>query len=1025
MLEKRQIQVDFTRSVDQRTATKLVLAGKLLTAQDVVWRGKTVERRTGYTALPTSILGGANITSLAKGYVYNNELLAQGSSLWSWSAQNSTWISKGTGFDLAGISKTPVYRSSAQVSESDCSTGAGFTCYLWHQQPNTSTDEIRAQVIDESVGTVITANALLSTGGANAFSLPKIIFFAGVFFAMWWEASTIQFSTWNSTNPNAGWTAKASLTASATGLKVLDAVVVNNRAFVTFNAAANPTSLIEVNSSGTIIGGPTSSGITGDNGVALGSSQDNFLYVVGNNSVNGLQRTVFDLTCTVTQAAATIEVGFNIQFLVAGFLSRATSCDLYYSPSGIAVNTNPATRSVNLTSSGTIGTLNTFQRGAVVASMPFLFGGREYIWLSTAWGIPLSPFPNVQVGRSICLFEDTLQNGTASRIAAQALFGTARSYVAGANGVRVAQTLLDSQSRPFTTWLEQFIFQLSNTQNTSAVGIARVTASPQGTSPITSAQFGGVVVTGGGFLSIYDGANPVELGFLQYPEVLTMTTSTTGGNLGNGNYQVALTYEWTDNAGNRYQSAPTPAQTIATGAGTTNSIVVTGPMLRHTNKITPRVPARIVVWRTVLNGSTLFRDTPLNNSILNNTTTDTLGYTIIQADSAVNSNEILYTGRALSNIAPPAARYVVAHQNRLFLMGMEDPNLIWYSRKYVSGDGINFNDGLTLRVDAPGGALMGGASLDDKLVCFKETASYYFQGDGPNDLGQQNTFTPQPQPISGDIGCADARTIVKLPFGVIFLSKKGFWLLDRGLTPHYIGAPVENLVNPFGQPQLVFTSVQVLPKKNQVRWTTASGTCLLLDYTDAIAMDADPTNMDVYKWSVFTNYAAVDSAIWQSNFVHIGSDNAVCQDSDSTNSDTRIVAGVTSTSGISGIAETSWIHLAGIQGFQRVWRALLAGATQGGAHSPTITVAFDYDGNQYTFGNPYSPIGGMFIPLPLPTAEPLQIRHGLYKETCEAVKFRIAFTPEINQAPWRLEDLTLEVGIKKGAFKLPAAVSLG
>src|SRR5262249_19695430 len=145
--------------------------------------------------------------------------------------------------------------------------------------------------------------------------------------------------------------------------------------------------------------------------------------------------------------------------------------------------------------------------------------------------------------------------------------------------------------------------------------------------------------------------------------------------------------------------------------------------------------ARIVVWRTAVNGSTLFRDSALNNSTSNPYGTQSTTYTITQADSAVTGNEQLYTSGALANIGPPAARFPVSHQNRLFLMGMEDPGLIWFSRKYVKGAGINFSDVLTMRVDAPGGDISGGASLDDKLIVFKQTATYAVFGDGPDNLG--------------------------------------------------------------------------------------------------------------------------------------------------------------------------------------------------------------------------------------------------------------------------------------------------
>src|SRR5260370_20571636 len=119
------------------------------------------------------------------------------------------------------------------------------------------------------------------------------------------------------------------------------------------------------------------------------------------------------------------------------------------------------------------------------------------------------------------------------------------------------------------------------------------------------------------------------------------------------------------------------------------------------------------------------------------------------------------------------------------------------------------------------------------------------------------------------------------------------------------------------------------------------------------------------------------------------------QDSDTANSDTRAT-----TLGIQGVFETGPLKINGVQGFQRVWRSLFAGQTQGGRHQPTVTITSNYqDGGAANppvevFSTPFNiPMGGgMFINGPLPTTEPLQWPHPNHNPTSESHKLKAQFT---------------------------------
>lgn len=1018
-LQTTTVSVDFTKSLDQRTSSKLVLAGKLTTATDMVFRGKAIERRSGFTALSQTIYGGTSLsteTSLL-GYVLGNTVAVQGKKFYTYDSKKTQWSSHSTGINPLAITKAIAYRSARPVTWTAMESTNGYTCYLVVTAPTSGTTAVEARIIDETTGAQVGDVTILDT--SSTVNIVQVAAKSNVFIAVWLRGSTQVFgSTFDTTNPNGGW-AVINLVTSSNAANGLAAISVNNRVFIVNRQGAGSTAQVEeLDTNLAILAGPVDTTMPAGAGCFIASSNDGFLYVLAFDT-NTLRRTVLNLSLTITQASATVDTPntANSSNSAAGF-PLAASSDIYYS-FGADTNNNRV-RFVNLTSGGTIGTLRNFVRGSAVATTPFQDGaGRRYIWLFSRWGI-VGGAPNSgqnTLGQSLGLFEDTKKDGTAARFVGQALYGSARfTFTLGLNPIAVRT---DNNGNAFTIALDQFVLSLASGTATNAVGIARLTTNTQAPA-LQKALFGGLALQACGSPSLFDGSDPVEMGFPQYPEVIRLQNVVGGGSLSAGAYQYALTYEWVDNLGNRWQSAATPTQSVT--AALNDQTTITVPYLRWTNKVSPRADVRIVIWRTVSNGSTLFRLTPLTNSIVNDTTNDTTTYTDAAADSSINSNEILYTAGALANIVPPASRYAVAHQNRLFLLGLEDSNLLWYSRKYVAGGGINFDDSFTLRVNPWGGDITGGASMDDKLIVFEQTATAVLYGDGPNDLGSNNTFVT-PQLVSQDIGCADARSIVSTPFGVLFLSNKGFYLLDRGLQMRYLGAAVENLIKPLGFTGVpAITSVQLLQDRSQVRWTLkpvgifsptgyvvdSPGVCLVCDYTDVLAADADEIS-DKFKWTTFTNYYASDAVIWNGSYIQIGSNNIVKVDSESANSDAS-----TTTQGIVGVAETGWIKVKGVQDFQRVVRALFTGATNGSNHSFTVYIAYDYIPN---FVESFS-VG------PLGITEPWQFRHMLsYKQKCEAIKFRIISSQETT-AKFSIENLTLELGTKKGAFKLPASATV-
>ncbi len=330
-------------------------------------------------------------------------------------------------------------------------------------------------------------------------------------------------------------------------------------------------------------------------------------------------------------------------------------------------------------------------------------------------------------------------------------------------------------------------------------------------------------------------------------------------------------------------------------------------------RLTGKARVKVVAYRTIADGTTVYyRD----NEILNDTTADTVVIALTISDATLQVKEILYTvGGALENISPPACTVVHKHKNRVFLAGLEDGNDYWFSREHVQAEGVSFSDGFRKRTDPRGGRITAMSTLDDKLVFFKPAALFTQIGDGPNDRGEQDDYR-QPDLISSDVGCANQKSVVIMPLGIMFQTpSKGIWILTRSSGIEYIGAPVEA----YNSSRI--TSAVVLETQNEVRFTTEDNVCLVYNY-------------QYNQWSTFSNYEA-ESAINELNtYLHLKSDGTV---------NAEIVGQYNDNGQTYKMAiETPWYQFVKVQGFQRIYRWSLLGDFIS-HHTSRVKIAYDFE----------------------------------------------------------------------------------
>lgn len=407
----------------------------------------------------------------------------------------------------------------------------------------------------------------------------------------------------------------------------------------------------------------------------------------------------------------------------------------------------------------------------------------------------------------------------------------------------------------------------------------------------------------------YDGASVVEQGFLQYPYKIALSLmSPVTPYLGVGLYGYMAVYEAFDDAGRRHVSAPSPVVSITTTSGHEGVTVDIPPLT-----VSLRQRYRVVIYRTLMNGSTFYRVASVEATVGSTSTPVTFGD--LTPDADIEGEEQIYTaGDQLPNIDPPPYRVSCIHQNRMFLVPIEsEQREVWYSRPILDSMGIQFSDVLVQKMDAGETAILGLVSHYARLLAFSANRTLVFDGDGLNSAGFGSGYAVYQ--LAQGVGCRDQRTIVQCPAGVLFQSSTCIKLIDRAMQISDVGDPVR-----YHTDTLTLRRGLLLEHRDAVVFLT-SGSALLWNYR-------------LNAWSTLTNHAAIDGAVINSQLHFLVSGGAVKREQPNVYTDDG--------SAFARTIETGWISFAGLAGFCRFKRALLVGYN---IAPHTLSVAFQIDGD--------------------------------------------------------------------------------
>jgi hypothetical protein len=937
MLQKQAVSVNFAQGINTKLDPWQLPVGQFQSLVNSIFTtGQQLRKRNGYMEL--SALPNVTYTYLT---TLNNNLTALGSNIAAYNETSSTWVPKGT-IQPMQVSTLPVIRNTLNQTQCDSVIASNGLMLVTYDELNNSTTTYKYALLDSVTGQNIvapTAIPAIASGTIAATSKPYIV---GSYFVV------ITPVTVSGTTYLQYFSIPITLPATVpTPVKVTteayiatytnpgwDAAVINNSSNNAMAIAYNTTSggqgvHVASLTLSQIANAQTTSGIHDFTNAAYKGSLVSVCVDVSNptsplfyisfwNSSNSNA-----YTAAVSISVGVITAVFTPQLIASSItLDNITSAatggsatvfgdvaNTYGYDGSIATNFIDA---VTVSSAGAVGTPFVSLRSVGLGSKAFVLNGSIYYLALYSSSYQPSYF---------------LINGSTSTEYAPVIVGKLAYENGGGPLILGLPNVTVAGSVAQVTYLyKDFVTTwdyINDSQQNATPPVYSQTGINLGTFDFTSsgidtAEIANTLNLSGGFLGMYDGYLPVEHNFFLWPDYVEATTATGSGAITAQQYYYQAIYEWTDNAGNIHRSAPSiPITITTTTSSSTNTIYV--PTLRLTMKTAN--PVKIILYRWSTANQVYYQVTSVTAPTLNSTSTDYVTITDTLADSSIVGNSIIYTnGGVIEDVNAPATNIISLFDTRLWMVDAEDPNLLWYSKQVIEAVPVEMSDLLTYYI-APNtgttqstGPVTGLAPMDDKLVIFKRDSIFYINGSGPDNTGSNSQYS-QPIFITSTVGCVDQSSIVLMQNGLMFQSDKGIWLLGRDLSTQYIGANVEAFNSS------TVNSSNNIPATTQIRFTLSTGQTLMYDYY-------------YQQWGTFKGVPAVSSCIYQNLHTFINGSGQVFQETPGVYMDGPNPVLMSFT--------TSWLNLAGLQGYQRAYFFYILGQYLT-PHKLQLEIAYNYN----------------------------------------------------------------------------------
>lgn len=503
----------------------------------------------------------------------------------------------------------------------------------------------------------------------------------------------------------------------------------------------------------------------------------------------------------------------------------------------------------------------------------------------------------------------------------------------------------------------------------------------------------------GGHLQSFDGAVFRENGFLVAPAI-TACGNVGGGLLADATYTFAVLYERMDAQGRIIESYKSPSVAFAlSGGGGTGAVRLAATSYRTGTDTNAK--DRMTLYMSVGGGTLLYRQ----QSIANDRGADTVQFADVQVLTGLTSNKQIYTsGGEAENAQPDCPITICADKDRAWIVSGNDRLRVDPSKPTIGNRGIAWFSDVGKAVAAADGYLTGLSRMDGKTFAHKKTVTFVSAGDGPDIKGEADTMS-EFDLLTRSVGATDQRSIVVGDAGIYLRGDKGIWLIDRSLQPSYVGEDV-----------LAYNGTTVadscfLPLQNELRFLLSDGKELFY-------------HEQARAWSINTNLQATCMAVVNGRRHFRGASSFPAGDDGYQSADGIYKETIASSSvpfqdahrgavpPLTYVVEiqTGWIKLGSLQGFGRVFRALVLGEALGATWAVEMRNYFDYISTE---------VAGRFI-TGTGSGSPAADRGTLAEmpfstQKCEAVSVKLRFNSshEIN-----VSGFSLEVGMYPGAKRV-------
>lgn len=990
-LEKQPLQLLFGGGIDTKVDPKSLDTGNLLVLENGVLKKRNrIDKRNGYVKLGDKLIDGTSLPSGDNLATFKDELLLYANqNLYSYSESNDNWISKGDCVSVI-VETEPVVKNTYAQTLVDSAVCNGVAAFAWED----SRGGVRASVFDNDKKTVILSDVSIDSSGSHC----RVVCFQNYLFIFYYKSGSLYCRRINSKAPSSFEAAVQVANDINTTAVQYDVIDFNNeRILLGYNyQTATGIKLKYLDVSLTeLVGGFSFRVFTeaATNSIALVRGNLNTIYLAYHNNTDGLRCQIFNIGFTSLQGPFTLNASTTpIAENLTGYLLADNSGVKFFYQQNNAATYNHLVRSVTALYSGSASGDDVFMRSVGLASKAFTFDGRGFVALVHDSTLQATNF----VARDDGLIIAKQRYGLSGGLTTKAILPNV--------------SLIDSSKFRFAIITKnQLVSENATIYTLNGVSQTELDFSSQGI--FTSAELANNLLICGGTLQNYDGISVTEHGFHLFPENITGTHASGSGSIAGGTYYYIIVYEWTDAQGQLHRSAPSIPIAITT-TGSNNTITLTIPTLRLTQKKGARTPISIAVYRTENLGTIYYRVSSITNPLLNDPTVDSVTFADTLADSAIISRELLYTtGGILPNYSPGSCSTIVVFKNRIFIGGLENKDEVLYSKLVSIGEPVEFAQEFSLLVDEKGARINTLGKLDEKVVIFKRDRFYITYGDGPDNTGTNGVFAP-PEFISSDVGCIDVQSVAQIPGAITFKTTKGIYTLDSSLQLSYFGAPVDQYNDK------TVTSAVLKSDVNQLRFTTSDGPCLVYDYY-------------FQQWSTFTNHQAKDAVLWNEQYVYLRETGDVLKEVAGIYKDVDAFYNLK--------LSTAWISLAGINGYQRVYRFGFLGEYKS-PHLLRIKAGYDFSqslqtvmtfdpvvamdikkfGEQSPFGFG-SPFGGDNIAY--------RVRGHMPHQKCQTVRFIVEELPnsdnEGSGESLTLSALSILIGVKAPITKLKSSQSIG